>query len=87
MVALVAGDAPGAGVATHYGNPLSEQRALAAGTAIVNLSHRSVLTISGPDRLSWIDSLTSQSVARLAPGESGETLLLDVTGRLKYAVV
>ncbi|WP_028281069.1 folate-binding protein YgfZ [Arthrobacter sp. H5] len=83
---VVAGDAPGAGVAAHYGNPLSEQRALAAGNAIVDLSHRSVLTISGPDRLSWIDSLTSQSVAGLAPGESSETLVLDVTGRLKYAV-
>jgi glycine cleavage system aminomethyltransferase T len=77
---------PGAGVAANYGNPLSEQRALAAGSAIVDLSHRSVLTISGPDRLSWIDSLTSQSVARLAPGESSETLLLDGTGRIEYAV-
>src|SRR5664279_2535582 len=74
-----AGCAPDAGVAAHYGDPLSEQRALAAGSAIVDLSHRSVLTISGPDRLSWIDSLTSQSVARLAPGESSETLLLNAT--------
>jgi len=63
---LAAGYPPEPDVAAHYGNPLSEQRALAAGTAIVDLSHRSVLTISGPDRLSWIDSLTSQSVARLA---------------------
>ena len=77
---------PGAGLAAHYNNPFSEQRALAAGSAIVDLSHRSVLTISGPDRLSWIDSLTSQSVARLAPGESSETLLLDGNGRIEYAV-
>ena len=44
------------------------------------------LTISGPDRLDWIDSLTSQSVARLTPGESSETLLLDGNGRIEYAV-
>lgn len=75
-----------AGVAAHYGNPLAEQRALAAGDAIVDLSHRAVLTITGTDRLTWIDSLTSQSVAGLAPGESSETLLLDPTGRLEYAV-
>ncbi len=81
-----AGDATNAGVAAHYGNPLSEQRELAAGTAIVDLSHRAVITITGPDRLSWIDSLTSQSVAHLAPGESAETLLLDITGRIEYAV-
>jgi folate-binding protein YgfZ len=75
-----------AGVAAHYGNPLAEQRPLAAGEAIVDLSHRAVLTVTGPDRLSWIDSLTSQSVARLAPGASSETLQLDPTGRLEYAV-
>ena len=45
-----------------------------------------MLTISGRDRLGWIDSLTSQSVAHLAPGESGETLLLDGNGRIEYAV-
>jgi folate-binding protein YgfZ len=70
----------------HYGNPLHEQRLLAEGTAIVDLSDRAVLTVTGPDRLSWIDSLTSQSVKSLQPGESAETLLLDPTGRLEYAV-
>ena len=81
-----AGDATNVGVAAHYGNPLSEQRDLAAGSAVVDLSHRAVITITGPDRLRWIDSLTSQSVAQLAPGESTETLLLDITGRIQYAV-
>ena len=84
--AVDAGDATNVGVAAHYGNPLSEQRDLAAGSAIVDLSHRAVITITGPDRLRWIDSLTSQSVARLTPGESTETLLLDITGRIEYAV-
>ena len=70
----------------HYGNPLGEQRALALGTAVVDLSDRSVLTVTGPDRLTWIDSLTSQSVARLQPGESAETLLLDPTGRLEHVM-
>ena len=81
-----AGDATNAGVAAHYGNPLSEQRELAAGTAIVDLSHRAVITITGPDRLSWINALTSQSVSHLAPGESTEALLLHITGRIDYAV-
>jgi hypothetical protein len=81
-----AGKATPAGVAAHYGNPIVEQRELAAGTAIVDLSHRAVITIEGPDRLSWINSLTSQSVTHLAPGESTETLLLDMTGRIEYAV-
>ncbi|MFP7835194.1 YgfZ/GcvT domain-containing protein [Marisediminicola sp. LYQ134] len=80
--AVEAGDL---GVAAHYGDPFREQRALAAGDAIVDLSHRAIVTVSGPDRLTWIDSITSQSVARLAPGESSETLVLDQNGRLEYA--
>nr|WP_194241656.1 folate-binding protein YgfZ [Galbitalea soli] len=70
----------------HYGAPLREQKALAAGEAIVDLSDRAVLALTGDDRLSWLDSLTSQSIARLQPGESAETLLLDPTGRLEHAI-
>jgi len=70
----------------HYGNPLGEQRALAAGDAIVDLSHRAVISLTGPDRLGWLDSLTSQSIARLAPGQSSETLQLDPNGHVEFAV-
>jgi len=69
----------------HYGSPLGEQRDLVAGRAIVDLSDRDVVTVSGPDRLTWLDSLLSQSLARLAPGESAEALLLDPSGRIEYA--
>src|SRR6185437_6477484 len=51
----------------HYGNPLGEQQRLAAGEAIVDLSDRAVLALTGEDRLTWLDSLTSQSIAKLAP--------------------
>jgi folate-binding protein YgfZ len=70
----------------HYGNPLGEQQRLAAGDAVVDLSNRAVLTVTGEDRLTWLDSLTSQSIAKLAPGDSAETLLLDPTGRLEYDI-
>ncbi|MCU1506540.1 MAG: aminomethyltransferase [Microbacteriaceae bacterium] len=82
----VAGEGIDGGVAAHYGNPIGEQRLLADGQAIVDLSHRAVLSVTGPDRLTWIDSITSQRVARLAPGESSETLQLDTNGRLEFAV-
>jgi hypothetical protein len=36
----VAADGLDAGVAAHYGDPLREQRTLAAGGALVDLSHR-----------------------------------------------
>ncbi len=62
---------------------LTAQPALLAGDAVVPLS-RAVLTLEGADRLTWLDSLTSQSLAKLAPGESAETLLLDPTGRIEH---
>jgi folate-binding protein YgfZ len=69
----------------HYGSPLAEQRELAAGRAVVDLSDRDVITVTGADRLSWLDSLLSQNLAALAPGQSAEALLLDPSGRIEYA--
>ncbi|CEA08921.1 Aminomethyltransferase [Arthrobacter saudimassiliensis] len=73
-----------AGVAAHYGRPLPEQRALAAGQAVVDLSHLGVVTVAGPDRLSWLHTLSSQQLTGLAPGTSTELLLLSVQGRIDY---
>ena len=70
----------------HYGNPLGEQKRLAAGDAIVDLGGRGIVTVSGPDRLTWLDSLTSQSIKGMRPGDSSETLQLDINGRLEYAM-
>lgn len=70
----------------HYGNPLAEQRVLAAGTAVVELADRGVITVTGPDRLTWLDSLTSQALTGLRPGDSAETLLLDPHGHLQHAM-
>nr|WP_325209519.1 glycine cleavage T C-terminal barrel domain-containing protein [Salinibacterium sp.] len=82
----VEADEPDAGVAAHYGNPVREQRELEAGRAVVDLSHRGVLSLTGPDRLTWLDSISSQSIARLAPGDSAETLILDPQGRIEHSV-
>ncbi|RPE73454.1 MULTISPECIES: folate-binding protein YgfZ [unclassified Frondihabitans] len=73
------------GIAAHFGNPLVEQRALLSGSAVVQVPSRGLVTVSGPDRLSWLDSLTSQSLKGLAPGSSTETLLLDPSGRVEHA--
>ena len=82
----VAGGGPDTGVAAHYGDPVREQRELAAGRAAVDLSHRGVVTVAGPDRLTWLTTLSSQQVSGLRPGESSELLLLSVQGRIEYDV-
>lgn len=70
--------------AAHFGNPLGEQRLLARGRAVVELG-LGVVTVSGPDRLSWLNSITSQLLLGLEPGASTETLVLDQSGRVEHA--
>lgn len=82
----VAAEGADAGVAAHYGNPVLEQRDVLRDRAIVDLSSRGVLAVTGPDRLSWLDSLTSQRLAGLQPGGSAEALLLDPAGHVEHAM-
>jgi folate-binding protein YgfZ len=80
----VAAEGMDAGVAWHYGNPSREQRLLVEGLAVVDLSHRGVVTVTGPDRLSWLHSLTTQHLAALAPRTSTETLVLTPKGHIEH---
>ncbi|WEG09837.1 folate-binding protein [Microbacterium horticulturae] len=73
------------GVLLHTGNPLSEQRALTSGTAVAPLGDRVVLGVPGEDRLSWIESFSTQKVTALLPGESAELLILDPAGHVEHA--
>lgn len=71
--------------ATHFGDPMREQRALERGAALVPLADRTLIEVAGEDRLTWLDSITSQSLARLSPGSSTELLVLDPQGRVEHA--
>ena len=72
------------GVPWHYGDPHGEQRLLLRGEGWVDLSHRGVVTITGPDRLGWLHSLTTQHVEALAPGESALDLILSPHGHVEH---
>jgi folate-binding protein YgfZ len=80
----VPADAPDHEIASHYGEPTAEQRALEAGTAFVDRSNRGVVRVSGPDRLSWLHSLLSQHLERLRPGEATQALLLSPKGHIEH---
>jgi tRNA-modifying protein YgfZ len=75
---------PDEGVAAHYGDPMREQRAIEASAGLVDRSNRGVLTITGPDRLSWLHSLTTQHLEGLAAGQSAEALVLSPTGHVEH---
>jgi len=80
----VEADPPDSGVAAHYGSIAGEQRRLVDGDGFVDLSHRDVISISGPDRLTWLHALTTQHVEHLQPGEPTDLLLLSPQGRIEH---
>lgn len=74
-------------VAWHYGNPFGEQRDATSGAATIDRSHRFVIAISGEERLTWLNTISSQLVSGLPDGGSAENLSLDVNGRVEHHFV
>jgi folate-binding protein YgfZ len=74
-------------VAAHYGDPLREQRLLAEAAGLVDRSDRDVLVVPGADRLSWLHSLTTQHLERLAEGAGTEALILSPQGHVEHHLV
>ncbi len=82
----VPADGVDTGVAAHYGDPLREQKVLLAGDGVVDLSHRGVVRVGGPDRLAWLHSLTTQHMAALPPYQRIDTLILSPQGHVEHAL-
>jgi len=79
----VAGNGVDAPVSAHYGSFVGEQRVLARGEGFVDQSHRGVVRISGPDRLGWLHSLTTQALESLEPGVPTQALVLSPQGHVE----
>ena len=82
MSAVLVESGPDKGAIWHFGEPNQEQKALVAGDAWADLSHRGVISISGKDRLTWLHALTTQHVEKLVAGKWVEALILDVQGHV-----
>src|SRR6476469_4013118 len=81
----VAGDGIDAEVAAHYGSFNGEQRTLESGEGFVDLSHRNVIRVEGPDRLTWLHSLTTQHLTDLPPKQWTGVLILSPQGHVEHA--
>ncbi|APT93613.1 aminomethyltransferase [Corynebacterium phocae] len=75
-----------AGVAWHYGNPLVEQRFVEDSGAIIDRSHRRVISVAGPDAPSFLNNLLSQKLDDTAPGYSAQALDMDIQGRILHTM-
>ena len=84
MSAVLVEDGPDKGAIWHFGEPVKEQRALEAGTAWADLSHLSVVAVSGEDRLKWLHDLTTQFLTDLSVGVWKSSMILDPQGHVEY---
>ncbi|WP_420034796.1 YgfZ/GcvT domain-containing protein [Streptomyces sp. cg28] len=82
----VPGEGVDEGVAAHYGDLFREQRSLADGSGVVDLSHRGVIAVTGDDRLSWLHLLLTQHVSDLPAGRATEALILSANGHVEHAL-
>lgn len=79
-------DGVDAGLVWHYGNPVTEARALAAGEGIVGLGNRDVFELTGVDRLNLLHALSTQHVEALPADEATYALLLGPTGHIEHVL-
>jgi folate-binding protein YgfZ len=84
MSAVLVEDGPDKGAIWHFGEPVKEQRAIEAGTAWADLSHLSVIAVSGEDRLKWLHDLTTQFLTDLQAGMWKPAMILDPQGHVEY---
>jgi folate-binding protein YgfZ len=84
MTAVFVEEGPDKGAIWHFGEPNKEQRALAQGKAWADLSHLSVIAISGEDRLKWLHDLTTQYLVDFGAGTWTSAMVLDPQGHVEY---
>jgi folate-binding protein YgfZ len=84
MTAVRVEDGPDKGAIWHFGQPAQEQRALAEGKAWADLSHLSIIAISGDDRVKWLHDLTTQHLLNISAGDWLPAMILDHNGHVEY---
>ena len=84
MTAVYVGEGPDKGAVWHFGEPNKEQRALLEGKAWADLSHLSIVAVSGEDRLKWLHDLTTQYLLDLQAGQWLPAMILDPQGHVEF---
>jgi folate-binding protein YgfZ len=73
----------GVEVAAHYGDPTAEYLALRREVGVVDRSACAVVSVAGPDALSYLQSQLSQDLDGLEVGDAIRALLLAPQGKLQ----
>ncbi|RMH04434.1 MAG: aminomethyl transferase family protein [Nitrospirae bacterium] len=66
----------------HYGDPIKEHLAVRQGLGIADLSARGKLLVVGDDRISWLQSILSNDLRPLQPGQGLYSTLMSHKGKI-----
>ncbi len=76
------GEAAGWEMPLHYGNAEAEHAAVRGGVGIADLSHRGRLRVTGDDRIKWLQSVISNDILPLKPGQGLYSSFLTHKGKM-----
>lgn len=69
-------------VPSYYGDVESEHRAVRQSVGLADLSHRGKLRVTGEDRVKWLQSVISNDILPLQPGQGRYSSLLTHKGKM-----
>jgi aminomethyltransferase len=76
------GEAAGWEMPLHYGSAEAEHAAVRHGVGIADLSHRGRLRVTGDDRVKWLQSVISNDILPLKPGQGLYSSFLTHKGKM-----
>ncbi|MBH0205441.1 MAG: aminomethyl transferase family protein [Nitrospira sp.] len=75
-------EAAGWNMPAHYGDVASEHHAVRQAVGIADLSHRGKIRVTGDDRVKWLQSIISNDILPLTPGQGRYSSFLTHKGKM-----
>lgn len=75
-------EAAGWEMPAHYGDPIAEHHAVRRAVGLADLSHRGRIRVTGEDRVKWLQSIISNDILSLAPGQGIYSAMLSHKGKM-----
>ncbi len=69
-------------VPAHYGDVATEHRAVREAVGLSDLSHRGKIRVTGDDRVKWLQSIISNDILPLTPGQGRYSSFLTHKGKM-----
>lgn len=69
-------------VPAHYGDIAAEHRAVREAVGLADLSHRGKIRVTGDDRVKWLQSIISNDILPLTPGQGRYSSFLTHKGKM-----